>query len=230
MTADTVHTARTAHPGDNPATAADAVATFLRQRSPQILVGAVAIAWSLRLVLGGWSYWDLLLPVLIVALWPLQEWLIHVFILHARPRGWFWKAAIGLSAHEHHKHHADPWRLDLVFIPLGTYTTSLPLVVGFWWLVTPNAALWWTGVATYLSLALHYEWVHYLAHIRWCPPLRYYRRRVHLHRCHHFRNERLWWGVSMVGADRWLGTSADPQQVAMSPTRFTLGSTARARN
>lgn len=212
-----------AKPTDNPNTALDAVGTFLRQSSPQILIVAVTLAWSIRLLLGGWSYWDALLPLLIVALWPLQEWLIHVFILHGNHQNKFMNAIYGLVAHEHRKHHADPWRLEPVFIPTATFITALPSTVFFWWLVTPTPQLWFTGLATYLTFSLHYEWVHYLAHIRWCPPLSFYERRVRLHRCHHFRNERMWWGVSMVSADRWLGTTADdPREVEISPTRYSL--------
>lgn len=210
-------------PGDTPATLRRALGTFLRHPSPRVLLAAVLVAVPLRLAAGGWSPGDALVAALILAAWPVQEWLIHVHILHWHPRRLLGRRMDPAVSRDHRRHHADPWRLDLVFIPMHTYAWTLPLVVGLWWLVMPTLPLTLTALGTYFLLALHYEWTHYLAHIRYCPPLRYYRRRVRQHRLHHFRHERLWWGVSMGGGDRLFRTAPHPAGVEPSPTRFEPG-------
>ena len=73
-------------PTDSPATLRDAAAVFVQYGSPRVLLAAAAITFSARVAVGGWSAWDLAPVAIILALWPLQEWLIHVFVLHARPR------------------------------------------------------------------------------------------------------------------------------------------------
>ena len=50
-------------------------------------------------------------------LFPLVEWLIHVFILHWRPRRIAGVEVDSLLARDHRRHHADPRDVPLVFIP-----------------------------------------------------------------------------------------------------------------
>ncbi len=154
--------------------------------------------------------------------WPLQEWLIHVFILHWRPRQ---VAGVTLDfavPRAHRAHHADPWRLDLIFIPLRSFLYSLPILVGLWLLITPSLPLALTGLCGFLLLTLHYEWIHFLVHTRVWPRTRLYQRLWRNHRLHHFRNENYWYGVTMLTGDRLLGTSPPAAQVAVSPTARTL--------
>jgi len=56
--------------------------------------------------------------------------------------------------------------------------------------------------------------VHLLVHTRYRPRTALYRRLWRNHRLHHFKNERLWFGVTMLGGDRLLGTAADPAAVS----------------
>src|SRR3989344_1502419 len=87
----------------------------------------------------------------------------------------------------------------------------------------PWRALVLTASLAFLLQGLHYEWVHYLAHISWRPRMAYYERRVLEPRWHHFRNERLWWGVSRGLGDRVLGTAPDARDVARSDHTADLG-------
>lgn len=202
-------------PAQTPATASAAIRRFLAYRSPQILLLAALAAWSLRLAYGQWSPVDLIVAISLLLYWPLNEWLIHVLILHWRPRPWrgrMWDLPV---ARDHRRHHQDPWNLNWVFIPLHVYPWALPLLLIVGWLI-PSTPAALSFVAAYLTLALHYEWSHFLAHIQWTPPLRHYQRRVHEHRLHHFRNHHYWWGVSMGSADRWLRTAPEQGSVSKS--------------
>ncbi len=154
----------------------------------------------------------------LLAVWPLQEWLIHVLVLHWRPRR---LAGITLDftvPRKHRAHHADPSDLSLVFIPVHSYAYTLPLLVLLAFAVSPDARLAGTGLAVYLALALHYEWVHLLAHTRWSPRWGPYRAPLRQHRLHHYKNEHYWFGVTRRAADRWLGTRPAPEAVPTSPT------------
>jgi sterol desaturase/sphingolipid hydroxylase (fatty acid hydroxylase superfamily) len=206
-----------------PRTPREALPAFLRNPSPRLLVSALALALCARLALGGWSAWDLAPPAALLVLWPLQEWLIHVIVLHWKPRRLLGRELDFVLSRKHREHHADPADLALVFIPFHSYAYTLPLLVLLWLALTPNLALALTGICAYLALALHYEWVHFLVHTRWRPRWRPYRALWQNHRLHHFRNERYWYGVTRRGADRLLGTGPDPGEVPASATCRTLG-------
>jgi hypothetical protein len=175
-----------------------------------------------RLAVGGFSAWDLVPVTALLLLWPLEEWLIHVFILHAKPWRAFGRTFDGELPRKHRAHHRDPWRLDLIFIPLGSFVWSLPILVVVWFVVTPDAALAFTGITAHLALALHYEWVHFLVHTRVAPRSRYYQRLWKNHRRHHFKNEHYWFGVTMLSGDRWLRTAPAHDAVTTSPTARAL--------
>jgi hypothetical protein len=191
---------------------------FLRFGSPRILLGVLAVSLAVRASLGGFSAWDLVPIVGLLLLWPLNEWLIHVFILHARPRRVLGRTLDFHVPREHRKHHRDPWKLELLFIPLRAFPYTLPPLVFLWYAVTPSAALAWTGIVAHLALALHYEWVHFLVHTRVTPRTRHYRRLWKNHRRHHFKNEHYWFGVTMLSGDRWLGTGPAHDSVPTSPS------------
>jgi hypothetical protein len=210
-------------PVASPTSLAAAVPLFLRHPSPAILAGTLAVALAARLALGAFSAADLL-PLLALALvWPFQEWLIHVFLLHARPFELFGRRFDLALARKHRRHHAEPENLAILFIPLASYLYSLPGVALLWWAVTPRLELALTGAAAHLALGLRYEWVHFLIHTRYRPRGRWFRRLWRNHRLHHFRNEQHWYGVTMLAADRALGTGGDEASVAPSPTCRTLG-------
>lgn len=204
-------------PADSPDTLGRAVARFFKGTSPRILMGLSAVMIGLRALHGPLHWTDFAVAGGIVAFWPVLEWLIHTQLLHFRPRKigkWVIDPAFG---REHREHHADPWNLDILFIPLRTYPIYFSILGGIYW-ATGGAPAVVTAAATYALFGLHYEWCHYLAHIRYRPRLRYYQRIVQKHRLHHFHNEKLWWGVSMTGGDWLLGTGPAPESAPRSPT------------
>ena len=195
---------------------------FVRHPSPLILLAALLAAGSARLALGGWSALDGLPALGLLVYWPFQEWLIHVFLLHARPFHLLGRRFDLAVARKHRAHHADPETPALVFIPLGSYVLSLPLVAVLWWALTPRLELALTGATLHFLLALRYEWLHFLIHTRYRPRTAWFRRLWRNHRLHHFRNERHWYGVSLLGADRVLGTGGEESSVPFSPSCRTL--------
>jgi len=202
----------------------EAAALFLRHGSPRLLLSGVLLAGGVRLSLGPLSAADLLPALGLAVFWPIQEWLIHVFVLHYRPLRILGRTLDFELPRSHRAHHREPWRPELVFIPLHSFVYSLPLLVGAWWLVTPTSTLAWTGITLYLLLALHYEWVHLLVHTHVVPNTALYQRLVRNHRLHHFKNEHYWFGVTMLTGDRMLGTAPDPKTVTTSPTCRSLAS------
>jgi Fatty acid hydroxylase len=207
----------------SPRTLAEALPYFARQTSPRILAVALVIAAGVRLGLGAWSAWDLLPVAVLLAYWPLNEWLIHVFILHFKPFQ-LWGHTVDFRVPRSHRaHHRDPWNLEILFIPVHSFSYSLVLLVGAAFLLTPTPALAFTAVTFYLAMSLHYEWVHFLAHTRYTPRTAYYHRVVRNHRLHHFKNEHYWFDVSVVGGDWLLRTEPDRDAVETSPTCRTLG-------
>jgi hypothetical protein len=211
-----------AAPGTLPDRLGPALAVFFRHASPRVLAGLVAVALAVRAALGDWSLWDLAVVGGLIAFWPLQEWLIHVFILHYQPLTLLGRELDFKVPKLHRAHHRDPWRLDLVFIPIHVFGYT-PIAVGALVLVgLPQPQLVATGLAAYYALSLHYEWAHFMIHTRYRPRLGYYQRLARNHLLHHFRNEHYWYGVSMLQADRWLRTAPDPNGVPRSPTAMTL--------
>ncbi len=207
---------------DAPRSLREAGREFAGHASPRILAGALLVALVARLAWGDWSAWDLVPPLVIAALWPLQEWAIHVLVLHFRPRRIGQFELDFRVPREHRAHHRDPWNLAILFIPAHSFLYTLPILVGLALALTPTSALALTAIAFHLALALHYEWVHMLVHTRVVPRTRLYRRLFRNHRWHHFKNEHYWYGVTMLSGDRLLGTAPDPERVPRSPTARTL--------
>lgn len=207
---------------ESPRSLREALPVFLGFGSPRLLLALLGVSLAVRLWLGGFSAWDLVPVAGLVLVWPLEEWLIHVFILHAKARHVFGRSVDLELPRKHREHHRDPWKLELLFIPMRSFLYSLPLLVLLWYAVTPSAGLAWTGIAAHLALALHYEWVHFLVHTRVVPRTRYYQRLWKNHRRHHFKNEHYWFGVTMLSGDRWLRTGPAHDAVPTSTTARAL--------
>ena len=205
-----------------PASLAEALPVFLRHPSPAILTALLLAVGGARLALGKFGWADLLPGLAVLLVWPFEEWLIHVFLLHAKPFTAFGRRFDLALARKHRRHHAEPTDLSILFIPLASYLYSLPLIALFWWAVTPRLELALSGATFHLALGLRYEWVHFLIHTRYRPRTWWFRRLWRNHRLHHFRNERHWYGVTMLAGDRVLGTAGDEHSVPLSATARTL--------
>jgi hypothetical protein len=207
-------------PRDTPSDFPAAVSVFFSHWSPRVLLGGMLLTCAARAAGGALGPADLLLPLAVLLGWPLLEWLIHVHILHFRPRTVLGLRIDPMNARRHRAHHLDPWRFERAFVPVP----SLLLIQSALLCsaaISPWPALWTVAVVI-TGLALRYEWVHYLCHIRYCPSSHRYRTLVQNHRRHHFKNEKYWLGVSMLSGDRLLGTDGDPAEVAHSATVRTI--------
>ncbi len=195
---------------------------FAVRRSPQVIVAVLVTALAARVALGRWSWWDLLAPALIVAAQPFTEWVIHVFLLHFRPRRVRGRTLDPLVARKHRDHHADPRDVSLVFVPMPALLLLVLGLAAVLLLALPLARALSALVAAYAML-FAYEWTHYLIHTAYRPRHVPYRAVWRAHRNHHFRNEHYWFGVTMHLADRVLGTFPERGDVEVSPTARTLG-------
>lgn len=210
-------------PADSPRSAGQALKVFLLHPSPLILVLTLIVLGALRWQAGRLGWVDAAIAVGVLALFPINEWMIHVFILHMRPHHILGRTVDFYLPKTHRRHHADPWNLDWVFVPRHVHALVLLALAALYAVAGPWRRQLLTLSFVYLLLGLHYEWVHYLTHITWCPPLAYYQRRVLEHRWHHFRNENYWWGVSMGLGDRLFRTAPDAKDIARSGTNRDLG-------
>jgi hypothetical protein len=208
--------------GQLPRDGASAVRLFASHSSTQLIAAAVLLAAGTRLWLGHFGWIDAVVALGVLAYFPVNEWLIHVFVLHYKPVKLFGRTVDFYLPVTHRRHHAEPWNLEWIFIPRHVHAMVFPLIA----LIVLFAGAWrgpvLSGMTMYLLLGLHYEWSHYLAHIPWCPNISYYKNRVREHRWHHFRNENYWWGVSMGLGDRIFGT-APTGEIARSGTTADLG-------
>jgi hypothetical protein len=210
-------------PQDSPWRANDhAARRFLHHVNPWILIAAVVTASVGRLWTLDFSVWDAVIVAGLIAVHPFQEWLIHVYILHWRPRQLGPLKIDFELARRHRHHHSDPGDLQVGFMPTSTLVMSAALHAALWWTLMPTAALAWTGMLTVSAIGLLYEWTHYIVHTSYKPQSATAKRVFRYHRLHHFKNENYWMGVTMHLGDRVLGTMPDQREVPNSPTARDL--------
>jgi hypothetical protein len=193
--------------------------SFWRHPSPWMISSALTAAVVARAAVGGGAWWELLIPVALVASFPVIEWVIHVVILHWRPRKVGGLPVDSLLSRKHRAHHADPRVLPLVFIPWQVELWLLPSYVVVALFLFPSHASGATFLVAVGALMFNYEWVHFLVHSDYRPRTRAFRAVWRNHRLHHYKNEHYWFTVTSSGtADRLFGTCPDSGQVETSKT------------
>jgi sterol desaturase/sphingolipid hydroxylase (fatty acid hydroxylase superfamily) len=200
-----------------------AFAEYLRHPSPWMIAGTFAALLTARIVVGDWRLSDAWGPIILLAIFPVMEWIIHVFILHWRPRKVGPVKIDTELARDHRRHHADPRAIALVFIP---WRSLIGVIIGY----NAIALLAFPRVGQALSFMLTiavvgsvYEWTHYLLHTDYKPKSAFYRKVWRNHRLHHYKSEKYWFTVTTAGtADRLFGTCPDPATVPTSPTAKNL--------
>ena len=192
---------------------------FFRHGSVAALVAGVAA--EVLLWLFGVIALEPLLILLGALLFYLSEYGMHRFAFHAPPLSW---APLRKLQHRlHYDHHVEPSRLDLLFLPI--------------WFLVPNLAVATALVALLFGIQgaasallgmmlaiLHYEWVHYVAHIPYQPRTRLGRWIKQYHLRHHFISEKHWFGVSNPALDGVFGTFSGPGANEKSATTRNLHS------
>jgi sterol desaturase/sphingolipid hydroxylase (fatty acid hydroxylase superfamily) len=196
---------------------------FWKHPSPWVIGTILVSALTARMVVGDWRLSDALVPVVMLALFPFFEWVVHVFVLHWRPKTFGGLTIDPVLAREHRRHHVDPRDIPAIFIPWRALLWAAPLAVGTALLAFPQLNLGLTFLAVLMILGLGYEWTHYLIHSDYKPKTQLYRAIWRNHRQHHFKNEHYWFTVTSSGtADRVLGTYPDLASIETSPTARNL--------
>ena len=201
----------------------DARREFWRHPSPWMIAATLVVASGARIAYGDWQITDALVPAIMLAAFPFFEWLVHVCILHWRPRKIGVLRIDPLLARKHREHHVEPREIALIFIPWQALLWVLPVALGIALLAFPRTALGLTFLTFLTVLGLCYEWCLYLVHTDYQPKTAADRAVWRNHRQHHFKNEHYWFTVTSAGtADRVLGTYPDPATVPTSPTAKNL--------
>jgi hypothetical protein len=150
----------------------------------------------------------------------LSEYGTHRFLLHAKPSGI--PFVLGLQRRLHYDHHVEPAKLELLFLPPWFLVPALGLFTAAYWRLTRDPVAVRSLVLGNLLGLLYYEWVHYVAHIPYRPVTPYGRWIKKYHLWHHFKNEKLWFGVTNPALDVVSGTFAAVADAERSPTTRSL--------
>lgn len=157
--------------------------------------------------------------------YPLVEYLLHRFLLHA---SFLYKLpqTAALWKRIHFDHHQDPNDLGVLF---GAMHTTLPpillLTIPIGWVIGgPGAAA--VAVATGLLIFCLYEFCHCIQHLPFTPRLAVLRRIKRNHLAHHFHSEHGNFGITSPIMDLVFGTYyGDAKSFPRSQTVFNLGYT-----
>lgn len=210
---------------------ADVARAFSGRQSPKVIAGALMAAVVARALEGHWSWRDAAIPLGLAAFEPLTEWLIHVYLLHARPIRIAGRSYELLAAREHRAHHEAPSVLDGVLLPTYALFLFLPAIAAVLFalslalhpLLGGDRVAWWlSGVIAGFAILATYEWCHFLIHTPYRPRGRYYKVIWRNHRLHHFKNENYWFGVTSNLGDVALRTNPKQTTVPKSQTARTL--------
>ncbi len=150
----------------------------------------------------------------------LNEYGTHRFLFHAPPSRFAF--ILHLQHRLHYDHHVEPGRLDLLFLPLWYVAPNFILVGLVAWALFAEPDIVISLLLGAMLALLHYEWVHYIAHIPYRPRTAFGRWMKKYHLWHHFKNEHFWFGVSNPAMDFIYRTYRSPGEVARSTTARVL--------
>ncbi len=189
-----------------PRTLPAAARSFFRFGSPRLLAAQLVAALALRPFLGPPGKTEVLIVLGVALYWPLQEWIAHKFILHAKPIRIFGRDIELAAARVHRKHHEDPLDPGLSLLPTRTIAFLVPIHVGLWLALAPSSAVACSGIAIFGGATLVYEWIHFLTHTAHKPKTAWFREVRTRHMWHHQRDPQRWFGFVLPRLDDWLGT------------------------
>lgn len=188
------------------------------------VVGIVASAWLAPNV---WA--PLRGVVLVLILYPLVEYVLHRWVLHAT---WLYKSPLTAKVWKriHYDHHQNPHDLSVLFGALyTTLPTILLITLPLGWLVGGVSGAM-AAMAAGLLVFAGYEFCHCAQHLPFTPENGWLREIKKRHLAHHFHSEQGNFGITSGIWDRAFGTLyAQMKEVERSPTTFNLGYTAKER-
>ena len=177
-----------------------------------------------RVLNGDWQLSDAILPVVLVATFPLYEWVIHVFVLHWKPRRIGPLTLDSILARDHRRAPRRPARhsTDLHPVAGAVLDRSVDRRDLGLRIPPPRARADLPGHGERGRARLR---VGALPRPHRLPPASrgLYRAVWNNHRLHHYKNEHYWFTVTSSGtADRLFGTYPDAASVPRSETARNL--------
>ena len=167
-------------------------------------MGLLLLAWLAGAAGGRWA--AEMVPALLGCVFFIGgEYGFHRYVLHA-PLAREGSRVRRLQRRLHYDHHAEPGRLELLFLPPWMLVANLAFTAGLGWVIWARPAAVGSLVAGVMAATLVYEWTHYVAHIAYRPRTAWGRRIKKDHLWHHFRDERTRFGVTQPGLDLLMGT------------------------
>ncbi len=176
------------------------VGTFFRHGSNTLLVGltlALSALFAARVL--AFAATSLIAVAVGALVFFGSEYTTHRFLFHAPPqRNTF---VLKLQQRLHYDHHVTPDELGLLFLPVWFVLPVASLTFAIFFAIARDLS---ASAAMLLGAVLglfYYEWVHYVAHIPFVPKTRFGRWIKKYHLWHHFKNERMWFGVTNPSMD-----------------------------
>lgn len=199
-----------------------AVRVFFSRPGPRVIAASAGAAWLVRAALGPPGPTEPLVCAAVAAWWPYQEWLMHRHLLHLRPKKTRWGTFDPVFAQRHRWHHEHPDDVDGTLLPPRVIYAGMPAAgaILFGLLGPRRRAV--SAYATYSSMALLYEWTHFIVHTGIRPEHDYAKKLRRNHLLHHYRSEKHWLGFTAPIVDELLGTAPDPASVPRSKTAMDL--------
>lgn len=184
-----------------------------------VAASAIMMAWLLADGAGP----TLMAASVTVLLYPLVEYLMHRYLLHAKI---LYKSPLTAKVWKriHFDHHQNPHDLSVLF---GALYTTLPTIA----LITlPLGGLigGWSGAFASLASGLlifsAYEFCHCVQHLPFSPGNSWLREIKRRHLAHHFHSERGNYGITSNLFDWVFGTLYEhARDIPKSPTTHNLG-------
>jgi hypothetical protein len=181
------------------------VREFFRHGSNAIVAGTIAALGGAHAA-GGLKQKPIPLAIGVLLFFQ-SEYTTHRYLLHAKPsKNEF---VHSLQRRLHYDHHVDPAKLELLFLPPWALFPTVAAYIAIYYAVTRNKDAVASLLMGNLLGLFYYEWVHYVAHVPFKPKTPYGRWIKKYHLWHHFKNEKLWYGVTNPTADYLIGTYVD---------------------
>lgn len=200
----------------------EALRVFFSRPGPRAIAASAGLSWLARAALGPPGLSEPLVMATVIAWWPLQEWLAHKHLLHLRPKKTPFGTFDPVFSQRHRWHHEHPDDVDGTLLPPRVIYTGIPMAGAILTGLLGPRRRALSAFATYSTMALVYEWTHFIVHTGVRPKREYVKTLRRNHLLHHFRNEQYWLGFTAPIVDRMLGTDPDPAGVPRSKTAMDL--------
>jgi hypothetical protein len=183
----------------DPRTMQEALAVFTSHPTPKFIAATTISLAALRLNMGSLEAWDLFIVGCMPAIWAVQEYVLHRFLLHS-PQEW-----VGSEIHVRH-HETDYFHVCIDPLPLvASWLVAASLLAAT---LLPTGGMAVTWMIAYSVMGMAYEFTHFIAHLR-LPSSemgKFWQARRSHHAAHHLRDASTCWAFIAPDLDEVLGT------------------------